>query len=246
MPRVTEIFINGKEQQARDERRATYNVYSPAQNIGHEVRMSKQLFSGLALSLSLLLTSAAGADDKAKPAPTKAPEKAPAKAPEKTPAKTDDKAPAKTDDKAAKPAPKAAELDLNTATEKELAALPGVGDATAKKIVAGRPYTKKDQLVAKKILTQAAYDKLKDAVVAKQADATPKTDAVKPGDGSVKPGDGSVKPGDGSVKPTVPAKTDKAPAATPAKTDKPATAPATPAKTEKAPASTPATPAVKK
>lgn len=218
------IFIDGQEQNARDERRATYNVYSPAQNIGHEVRMSKQLFSGLALSLSLLFTSAAGADDKAKPAPTKAPEKAPAKAPEKAPAKTDDKAPAKT-------APKAAELDLNTATEKELAALPGIGDAIAKKIVAGRPYTKKDQLISKKIVTQAVYDKFKDAVIAKQADATPKTDAVKPGDGSVKP--------------TVPAKTEKAPAMTPAKTDKPATTPATPAKTEKAPASTPATPAVK-
>lgn len=168
--------------------------------------MSKHgLFAGLILSVSLLFSSAAGADDKptAKPAtPAKAPEKAPAKDAAKDAAK-----PAPPKD--VKPAAK--EIDLNTATEKELAALPGIGDAIAKKIVAGRPFTKKDQLVSKKIVTQAAYDKFKDQVIAKQADAPAKTDgAPKAGDGSVKPGDGSVKPGDGSVK--APAKTDKAPA----------------------------------
>ena len=221
MPRVIKIFVDGKEQNARDERRATYNVYAPAQNNGHEVRMSKQLFSGLALSLSLLFTSAAGADDKVKPAPTKAPEKAPdkapVKAPEKAPAKPDEKAPVKT-------APKAAEIDLNTATEKELAALPGIGDAIAKKIVAGRPYAKKDQLVSKKVVTQAVYDKFKDSVIAKQADATLKTDAVKPGDGSVKP-TVSAKPEKAPA--TTPAKPEKAPATTPAKPEKPASTPTT-------------------
>ncbi len=83
------------------------------------------------------------------------------------PKKADIKKGAATAQKAA--TQKAADLlDINSASADQLKALPGIGDAYSAKIIGGRPYKAKNELVQKHILPQHVYDKIKNQIIAKQ------------------------------------------------------------------------------
>ena len=82
----------------------------------------------------------------------------PAKTPAASKAKPSSMAPAATADK----------LDINSATKEQLQALSGIGDVYSQKIIDNRPYRTKRDLVIKKVIPQATYEKIKDQIIAKK------------------------------------------------------------------------------
>ena len=120
--------------------------------------------SSMTLALLLGLSGAAFAQSKADAPKADAPKAAPAaKADEKADAA---KAPAKPE--APKADAKKEPMDINSASAKDLATLPKIGEARSKAIVKGRPYNGKDDLINKKIIPQDAYDEIKNLIIAKQ------------------------------------------------------------------------------
>lgn len=76
--------------------------------------------------------------------------------------------------KGSKSAMAAEKMDINTATKDQLQTLTGIGDALSDKIIANRPYKTKRDLVTKKVIPQATYEKIKDQIVAHQTAAAGK------------------------------------------------------------------------
>jgi DNA uptake protein ComE-like DNA-binding protein len=66
------------------------------------------------------------------------------------------------------PAPAPDLMDINRASAAQLMTLPGIGDAYARRIIAGRPYSAKNQLMTKGIIPKATYDKIADKIVARK------------------------------------------------------------------------------
>jgi competence protein ComEA len=75
--------------------------------------------------------------------------------------------------KKATPHPAPVLVDINSASRQTLKTLPGIGDAEARRIIAGRPYLSKADLVTEKILQPGVYAGLRAAIIARQKTTLP-------------------------------------------------------------------------
>ena len=100
---------------------------------------------------------------------------------------------AKSEKPRATPNESSTRIDVNSATEAQLEALPGVGPATAKKIIAGRPYSSLADLKRAGI-SQRTIDQLEPSVTIQLSSQTPSANSTNP-----KPSSGAVSPGPGMV-----------------------------------------------
>src|ERR1700680_531881 len=90
-------------------------------------------------------------------------------APYQTP--TPSKANKSTTSSQASSTPATGQIDINTASADELKSLPGIGEAYSAAIIKNRPHANKRQLVSRKVIPQATYDKISDKIIAKQGKA---------------------------------------------------------------------------
>jgi hypothetical protein len=67
-------------------------------------------------------------------------------------------------------------VDINSGSIEQLRALPGIEDSDAQKIVAGRPYQKKQDLVSRKIIPETIFEKIKDRIITVNHEERPATD----------------------------------------------------------------------
>src|SRR5689334_2343525 len=67
-------------------------------------------------------------------------------------------------------------VDINSGSIEQLRALPGIHYRYAEKIIAGRPYQKKQELVSRKIIPESVFEKIKDRIITVNREARPFSD----------------------------------------------------------------------
>lgn len=131
--------------------------------------MKRIPYVALLTALSMFVGAAAYAQTDS----TKAAEGSKAEEKKETPAqeRAEEKTEAKAEHHKAPKAPKMV-FDVNTAAKEDLTKVPGITDELADKIIAGRPYKSRGELMSKSILTKAEYAKVRSHLMVKKVKAS--------------------------------------------------------------------------